>query len=220
MPHFPSIQKKSICCFEELKKYDHCIIKPTQQVRETLICSEWPTMQHIYASILKGETDQSATIQILSSHEYHSTTKEALWEYDNILKSLYILNYIDDIKTRQAVRAALNRGEAYHQLCRAIAFMNGGRLRGITELELELWNECARLIASAVIFYNAYILSLLLERTIDDKLIEVLLRLSPVGWSHLSFLGEYKFDRQRLGLEIQKWLKNLKIDSTEFIYSK
>jgi TnpA family transposase len=177
-------------------------------------------MQHIYASILKGETDQSATIQILSSHEYHSTTKEALWEYDNILKSLYILNYIDDIKTRQAVRAALNRGEAYHQLCRAIAFMNGGRLRGITELELELWNECARLIASAVIFYNAYILSLLLERTIDDKLIEVLLRLSPVGWSHLSFLGEYKFDRQRLGLEIQKWLKNLKIDSTEFIYSK
>lgn len=216
MPHFPKIQKKSIYCFENVDQYNDCIVKPTRKIRENLIVTEWPALQHIIASILQAETDQNAIIKILTSHEYHAKTKEALWEYDGILKSLYILNYIDDVKIRQAVRAALNRGEAYHQLCRAIAYINGGRFRGTTELEMEIWNECARLIASAIIFYNAYILSALLKQAKNDKQIEIVTRVSPVAWAHLNFLGNYEFYRRQLEPEIHRWLKNIKMDFSEF----
>ena len=97
MHHFPSIQKKSISFFGPISKYENAIIKPDHQIPEKLIAQEWPDIQHILTSILGNETDQSLIISKLSSHQYTSKTKEALWEYDSILRSIYILNYIDDI---------------------------------------------------------------------------------------------------------------------------
>jgi TnpA family transposase len=49
------------------------------------------------------------------------------------------------------VQKALNRGEAYHRLRRAVAFVNGGKFRVKTEAEQQLWNECSRLIPNATI---------------------------------------------------------------------
>ena len=46
--------------------------------------------------------------------------KRALWEYDNLIQSLYLLNYIDPASLRQNVQRAVNRGESYHQLRRTI----------------------------------------------------------------------------------------------------
>ena len=70
--------------------------------------------------------------------------KKALWEYDNIIKSLYILNYIDSLTLRQSVQKALNRGEAYHKLKRAVFHANQGKFRVKTELEQNIWSECTR----------------------------------------------------------------------------
>jgi TnpA family transposase len=46
---------------------------------------------------------------------------KALTEYNRMLKAMYLLDYIDDASLRGYVQRALNRGEAYHQLRRAIA---------------------------------------------------------------------------------------------------
>jgi hypothetical protein len=59
---------------------------------------------------------------------------------------------------------ALNRGESYHKLVRAAAYANGGKLRVRTDQEQQLWSECSRLLANCIIYYNACILSELLER--------------------------------------------------------
>jgi hypothetical protein len=58
----------------------------------------------------------------MTGHARGSRTKQALWEYDSIHRSLYLLNYIDDPLLRQYVQKALNRGENYHQLRRAVSF--------------------------------------------------------------------------------------------------
>ena len=39
---------------------------------------------------------------------------------------------------------------------------NEGKFRVKTELEQQIWNECARFLTNCIIFYNAYILSALL----------------------------------------------------------
>jgi hypothetical protein len=95
--------------------------------------------------------------------------------------------------------------------------INGGRFRGSTEIELEIWNECARLVASAIIFYNAYILSALLDKAKDDKQIAIVTQWSPVAWGHINFLGNYDFHPRQLSLEIDKWFKNIKVNSPEFV---
>ena len=89
-------------------------------------------------------------------------TRQALWEYDTIIRSLYLLEYIDSPPLRQNVQRALNRGENYHQLRRAVSYANFGKLRFQTEEEQQLWNECCRLITNCIIYYNASILSRLL----------------------------------------------------------
>ena len=54
-------------------------------------------------------------------------------------RTLYLLDYIDSPVLRRNVQKALNRGEAYHQLRRSIAYAHGGRFRH----EQEIWNECS-----------------------------------------------------------------------------
>ena len=75
-----------------------------------------------------------------------------------------MLEYVDNQTLRQFVQHALNRGEAYHQLRRAIASVNGNQFRGGNDYEVELWNDCARLIANCIIYYNSALLSGLVEK--------------------------------------------------------
>jgi TnpA family transposase len=85
-------------------------------------------------------------------------------QYDSIHRNLYLLNYIDSSSLRQNVQKAVNRGEHSHQLRRSVSFASFGKLRFRTEYEQYLWSECSCLIANCIIFYNASILSRLLER--------------------------------------------------------
>jgi hypothetical protein len=132
----------------------------------------------------------------LSSYARKNRTKKALWELDNLHRSRYLLDYVDSVRLRRNVQRALNRGESYHKLVRAVAYANGGRLRARADLEQELWSECSRFLANCVIHYNACILSELLEyaeREKDFDLGERIKQISPVSWKHVNFYGEYTF---------------------------
>ena len=94
---------------------------------------EWENIQRIILSLALKSTTQSIIIGKLSTYARKNKTKSALWEYDNILKSLYLLDYIDSLPLRRNVQRALNRGESYHKLRRAASHANFGKLRFKTE---------------------------------------------------------------------------------------
>ena len=121
-------------------------------------------IQHILASLALKATRQSVIIAKLSSYPRKNRTKKALWELDNLRRSLHLLNYVDSPQFQRNIQRALNRGESYHKLVRAVAYANGGKLRVRTDQEQQLWSECSRLLANCIIYYNACILSELLER--------------------------------------------------------
>src|SRR5512138_1577983 len=66
-----------------------------------------------------------------------------------------MLDFVDSPPLRQNVQRALNRGENYHQLRRAVSYANFGKLRFKSEEDQVLWSECSRLITNSIIFYNA-----------------------------------------------------------------
>jgi Tn3 transposase DDE domain len=139
-------------------------------------------------------------------------TKKALWEYDNIIQSIYILNYINSLTIRQSVQKALNRGEAYHKLKRAVFHANQGKFRVKTELEQNIWSECTRFLANSIIFCNALILSaLLLQAENAGKLEETNLikRISPIAWRHVNFLGRFEFQNRHNHINIDKIINHL-----------
>ena len=189
-------------------------IKPSNQVNEPLILNEKDNLQRIFASMALKTTTQSTLVRKLSSYARKNRTKKALWELDNIYMSLYVLNYIDDLTLRRNVQRALNRGEAYHQLQRAITHPNGGRFRGTTEYDIAIESDCSRLIANAIIYYNIDLLSRLwlhLKSQGREKEAEWVQRLSPVAWRHINLFGRYQFYGDHSIPDIDEIIRNIRL---------
>jgi TnpA family transposase len=171
-------------------------------------------MQRIFASMALKRTTQSTIVRKLSSYARRNRTKKALWELDNIYMSLYVLDYIDDQTLRQNVQRALNRGEAYHQLQRAITHPNGGKFKGTTEYDISIESDCSRLIANAIIYYNAAMLSSLLDRFASEgkeKEVAMIKRFSPVAWRHINLFGRYEFNIEMQKVDLEEMLRNIQI---------
>ncbi len=206
--------KKSIVGFKSKSEYKDLLIQPSRQVDLELIKREWANILPILASLLSHDTNQKSIIKALSSHDHKSETKDALWELNAILKSIHLLKYIDDIEYRKNIRAALNRGEAYHQLLQKIMNVGGGDFRGMSELEVEIWNECTRLIALIIIYYNMHLLSKLYANALaknDKAAIEYLKHISPVASQHINISGLYEFI---------EGIKNINVDNVVEVLSK
>ena len=129
-----------------------------------------------------------------------------------------LLNYVDNQELRRFVQQVLNKGEAYHQLRRKVASVNGDKFRGGSDTQVAMWNECARLIANCVIYFNSAILSDLLaraEKRKDEKTKEILCRVSPVAWRRINMNGTYDFiDTQ--SIELEELLRHVSTDSRYF----
>jgi len=137
---------------------------------------------------------------------------KALIAFDEIIMTDYMLDYIDIKEVREVVQASLNRGESYHQLSSTIAKVSGGRmLSGKNEIELDINAEAIRLIANAVIFYNATLLSTLYQHymEIDPEMARTIARFSPVAWQHISFIGKYEFYNRGDIINIQELIENI-----------
>ena len=188
---------KTLYGFKHPSKYDeNYLIKPSYKASTNLILSEEDNVKHVLASLAMKVTSQSVIIGKLSSYARKNRTKKAMWELDSLYRSRYLLNYVDSLSLRRNVHKALNRGESYHKLARAVAYANGGKLRVRTDQEQQLWSECSRFLSNCVIYYNACILSELLEyaeREKDFDLADRIKRISPVSWKHVNFYGEYTF---------------------------
>lgn len=173
------------------------MIQPSRKVYDDLIVQEWPNILRIMASLAQKDVTQATIVRKLSSYTRQNQTKKALWELDNICHTLYILDFIDDVDLRQAVQKALNRGEAYHRFRKAVAYVNSGKLRVQSEAEQQLWNECSRLIANAIIFYNTALLSKIYDQkraVHDEAAIDILRGTSPVAWQHVNLFGSIEFN--------------------------
>ena len=198
-PRYRDIYDKvrtSLIGFHHPGHYGDAIVKPARKVHQNNIIREWDECCRIFVSLARKDTTQSTLVRKLSSHARHSRVKHALWEYDSIHSSLHMLNFIDSPAVRQNIQRALNRGENYHQLCRAISYAGFGKLRFKQECEQELWAECSRLIANCIIFYNASVLSRLLEHqeSIGDmRDAEATKKVCPVAWQHINLQGRFEF---------------------------
>ena len=204
--------RTSLVGFKHPSQYGDAIIRPVRKAQKEFIVSEWDNIQRIIVSLALKATTQSTIVSKLSAYARNNRTKRALWEYDNLIQSLYLLNYIDSESLRQNVQRAVNRGESYHQLRRTISYANYGKLRFGTEYEQHLWSECSRLIANCIIFYNATLLSKLLahkESRGDMQGAALVKQVSPVAWQHINLYGRYEFRKRPEPVDVDEIVREL-----------
>ena len=216
-PHLKSLYKKAqkLFCFGSLEKYKGSLLIPEERINSKLIEDEWENIQHIFVSLLMKEKTQSIVVKKLISYKRRNKTQAALWELDKIFRSLHILRFIQDPVFRQCIRIALNRGEGIHQLTGALGDIGGGKFKGNTELELQVANECLRLVTNCIIYYNTAILSKIYEaqeKAGNTQALEFLKRLSPIAWCHINLGGNYEFINKENPLNIDEMIANLDFD--------
>ena len=209
-PRFANLNYKSqfLCGEKEIKDYPkNWVLKPSHVINQKLILEEDMNIKRVIASLALKKTTVSTIVRKISTSPKSNKTRKALAEFDKIIRSIYILNYIDDLNLRQYVQKAVNRQELYHKLRRKVGFDNGGKIMVKSETEQVEYQECNRLICNMIVYYNSYVLSEFLKQKetlgqVDQ--IQALQQISPIAWRHINFYGKYEFESHKNNVDFDK----------------
>ena len=142
------------------------------------------------------------TLQNSSSYSKQHALYRSLKAFGKILKSIFILRYIDDVGLRQAIEGQLNKIESSHQFSRAISVGNGREMAQAEKYEQEVAEACKRLVKNAIVCWNYLYLTQMITDAPDKEtraaLLESVAAGSAVAWHHINLLGEYDFSDEKL----------------------
>ena len=216
-PRFTNLDHeiKHTYCGYKKTRYKNYLIKPLAEIDTDLIIKEWPELQRIMVSLHQKEVSQSIIVKKLWTYSKSNKTRKALFEYDKLIRSIYTLKYLLDPKLKKQVHTYQKRIESYHQLRAAIAKVNGKKeLTGKNDIDIEISNECGRLVANAIIYYNSAILSKLLEKFLDENdvlALKILKKISPVAYQHIHLLGQYTFNKGASNINLDDIVEQIKV---------
>ncbi|WP_339353664.1 Tn3 family transposase [Xenorhabdus budapestensis] len=174
-------------------------LRPVGTIDAGLIRSQRRGIKHVLLSLVLQENTQSHLIRKLNSHTRYARLRAALYEYNKIFKSTHVLNLIDDMHLRKAIRTARNRTESYHQLQRIIRKIYNNVFKGRKITDNRVSAHAARLVANCIVAYNAMILNRVYEQMVSESIPKEIrdkfVRISPIAWQHLFFTGRYNFKK-------------------------
>jgi len=216
-PRFTSLntELKNIYCGKNIETYSKYLLAPIKQINVDDIVDNEEKINQILGTLAFKEMNQANLVKKLCNLPPENSLRKGIFELDKLIRSIYTLEYMMDPQLQRNVHKSQNRIEAYHNL-RASTAKVGGRkkLYGKTEIDVEISNQCGRLIANIIIFYNSLILSGLLEQNPElknnKKFLNTLKKISPIAWQHIHFLGQYTFKTMENFIDMGKILKNIK----------
>jgi TnpA family transposase len=156
----------------------------------------------LIATIKLKENTASDIFRRLNSYSKQHALYQTIKAFGQIIKSLFILCYIDDLGLRQAIEKQLNKVELSNRFTRAVAVGNPREYTQAEKEEQEIAESCNRLIKNSIICWNYLYLTHKLKKITDQEARENLLRTigthSVMTWAHINMLGEYDFSDEKL----------------------
>jgi len=154
----------------------------------------WDEILRLAASIKQGTVTASLMLRKLGSYPRQNGLAVALRELGRIERTLFILDWLQNVELRRRVHAGLNKGEARNALARAVFFNRLGEIRDRSFEQQRYRASGLNLATAAIVLWN----TVYLERAtnamrknrqgIDDTLFQYL---SPLGWEHINLTGDY-----------------------------
>ncbi|MDN8593152.1 Tn3 family transposase [Paenibacillus sp. 11B] len=166
------------------------------QINTKVIQENYDDVLRLAHSIREGTVSASLIMGKIGSYSRQNRLATALREMGRIEKTIFILDYISSEALRRKIHRGLNKGEAMNALARAIFFGKHGELRE-RALQDQLQRASAlNILINAISVWNTVYLSHATEykKTQGTFKEELMQHTSPLGWEHINFLGEYKFD--------------------------
>jgi TnpA family transposase len=174
-------------------------VLPKRKINIEIIEENWDDILRFILTIKSRRTTASQLLKRLTSYSKHHKLFTAIKEFGKIIKTDFLLTYIDDVDLRQRIEKQLNKVESANRFSKAVFFGNNAEFIFATQEEQNIANNCKRLIQNAVILWNyLYIDKKLQEaksQSQKDEIIEAIKNSSIVHWSHINFYGTYDFTK-------------------------
>ena len=175
------------------------ILLPKRKINFEIIEENWDDILRFILTIKSRRTTASQLLKRLTSYSKHHKLYTAIKEFGKIIKTNFLLVYIDKVELRQRIEKQLNKSEASNRFAKAVFFGNNAEFIFASQEEQNIANNCKRLIQNAVILWNyLYIDKKLQEaksQSQKDEIIEAIKNSSIVHWSHINFYGTYDFTK-------------------------
>jgi len=216
-PRIKGLKRQTLYAFKKRKLYEQkgYNIVPDKYINTKLIEENWDDILRFMATIKLKETTASQLFKRLNSYSKQHILYRAMKEFGRVIKSIFILNYIDDVGLRQAIEKQLNKIENAHNFSDAVSFGNNQQFVYATKEEQEIAEGCKRLIENSIICWNYLYLSQKIAEEINinqkQEIVNAIKNGSVVTWRHINLHGEYDFSEEKLqdsiGLDVSKILE-------------
>lgn len=197
-PRIRDLKDKKLYVTSDAKPYPTLSSLIGGSIKLKHIRKEWNEILRLATSIKQGTVTASLMLKKLGSYPRQNGLAMALRELGRIERTLFTLDWLQNVELRRRVQVGLNKGEAKNALARAVFFNRLGELRD-RSFENQLYRASGlNLVVAAIILWNTVYLERAVQelrsrgQLIDDDLVQ---HLSPLGWGHINLTGDYTWQQ-------------------------
>ena len=161
-----------------------------------LIREQWDPLVRVAASLKNRIVPAHVIAKRLVSAGSGNRLAKALTHLGRLVKTTYLLGFIDDPALRRMVGLQLNRGEFRQKLARHTFFANQGEFRSGDYFEIMNKASCLSLLSNAILVYNTvHIGNILDQAQAADRVFppEAIAHVPPLLFDHVIVNGTYDF---------------------------
>jgi TnpA family transposase len=162
-----------------------------------LIQTHYHDMLRVAVSIMKGKISASTILRRFGNYSRKNKLYFAFKELGRVVRTLFLLQYIDDPEVRKIIQTATNKSEQFNNFIQWVFFGGLGIIRENDRHEQSKIIRYQHLVANMVMLNNVEQMSRLLEQLRDEGVEispEVLSGLSPYRTAHINRFGDYTVD--------------------------
>ncbi len=196
-PRLKALKSKCLYLIDKNIKYPN--LKPLfkGKIHLDYILNRWDDILRVVGSLKLGWVTSSLFIGKLQSFPQQNGLLRALEEYGRLVKTNFILRYLNSEDYRRRINTQLNKGEKLHDLRRFLFFAHQGFIRQSQDENLANQSTCLTLVTNAVVAWNTlYMQEAISQLKLEGKEINEsdFIHLSPARFEHINPYGRYEFD--------------------------
>src|SRR5579859_1165829 len=175
-------------------KYRHIDNLFSDTIDWQLIQDHWPDLMQVALSIKAGTISSAQLLRRLGSYSRRNRLYQAFRELGRVVRTVFLLEFLNDAKLREQITATTNKVEAYNGFAKWLNFGGEGVIDTIDPVEQEKHLKYNHLVANAASIQNVIDLTRAVRDLQADGYFvrrEDLAQLSPYQTRRLKRFGDY-----------------------------
>ena len=152
-------------------------------VRSKILLDNWDELLRVAGSLKLGWVTASLLISKLQAGARENVLSRALRDLGRLVKTQFILRWIENQDYRRRIHRQLNKGEALHALRRFLFFAHEGKVQRRQADQQTNQVLCLNLVTNAIVTWNTVYMNAAIERLRAATSISAICRLPSTGTS-------------------------------------